>query len=171
MSNLNRRDVKTECAIPTLNNRDRFKRNGLRLAFCIGVSLSCTNPALASNEGPDGFSYAVQVKSSFGTKFNDCFTFDENSPGILTIQGLLGQLLTYAHDNRNRDEEDWQSTSLGSDDFGIAFHGSTNHDGKKIKGDAVNDSGDTFTFKGTKTDTCAEANPSSSGQGSNPYSH
>lgn len=145
-----------------LNNRDLFQRNCLGLAFCIALSLGGANLALAGNEGdnhrhkndgPDGNTYLVHVKSSFGTKFDDCYSFDHNSPGTLTIQ-WLGEPLTYAHDDLNKDDEDWQATSQAYAFLGIAFHGSTDHHGEKIKGNAVSEFGDTFVFKGEKSKKC-----------------
>jgi hypothetical protein len=133
------------------------------LLSIIGIVFSCNAfagvPAIPEHPPwhephPDGHTYLVHVKSSFNTSFYDCYAFDKTSPGTLTVQKLYGQLLEYAHDGLNKDIENWQSTSLGADDFGVAFHGSTYHHGTKISGDGVNEYGNTFVFHGVKVHKC-----------------
>lgn len=147
------------------------KNTFLGFAFCIGISFGCANLALAednnwdSNNGPDGFTYLVHVRSSFGTKFDDCFAFDTN--GVLTISGL-GEPETFDHDALGTDDRDWQATSPASGSLGIAFHGSTKHDGNKINGNAINEFGDTFVFKGDRNDLCTD-NLKTQSTNSNPY--
>jgi hypothetical protein len=129
-----------------------IKPNCLWFAFCIGISLGFANLALAGNEGPEGFTYAVHVIPSSGEAGDDCFTFDTN--GILKIFWLETPL-TFARDALDTDKTDWQAISQLGAVKGIAFHGSISKKGNSISGNAINELGKTFVFKGNRIDNCS----------------
>ncbi len=142
-----------------------LKRSCLGFFFCIGMSLCGANIASAN------LVYAVKVKSSFLTEFDSCWSFGHHFPGVLKISDLNGGgVLTYAHDNRNKDDDDWQATSLSNANFGISFHGEVNNHGSEIKGNAVNEFGDTFVFKGKRIAKCQVPAVKSLNQTTNPWS-
>jgi hypothetical protein len=111
------------------------------------------------NDGPDGNTYEVYIKSSYGDEkgkqdsewVKDCFTFDKYSPGKLETH-VFGYLV-YAHDKLNTDDEDWQATSFGNSYY-FGVHGSTDDHGKEIKGDAIDGYGTTYVFKGHRVKYC-----------------
>jgi hypothetical protein len=117
----------------------------------------------------DGSTYEVDVVSSFGTKFSDCFRFDTS--GNLVID-LLVKPQTFAHTNLDTHPSKWQSSSKSGDPLAIVFHGRTNESGKEIEGDAINEFGETFIFGGIINPDCvagAAASKEKEGSG-NPYS-
>ena len=60
-------------------------RHGLSLIVITGVLIVGTAHATGV-QPPKGIIYRADVKTSFGTQFQDCFRFD--NAGILTIDGL-----------------------------------------------------------------------------------
>jgi hypothetical protein len=107
----------------------------------------------ANAQRPDGISYAVTVQASFGTEFSDCFIFGND--GVLTVLGLG---IPQAFDQKNLGESKvfWQSVTYSDFGFSIAFSGMVagNEKDGMIKGDAVSEFGDTFSFTGRPAD-CA----------------
>ena len=64
--------------------------NGLKLsAAALGVFATCV--AAQASAAPAPYIYAVTVRTNFGTKFSDCFTFNG---WRLTVAGLPGLLIT-----------------------------------------------------------------------------
>jgi hypothetical protein len=107
-------------------------------------------------EAQAGKVYEVTVNGSFC----DCFRFSAESPGCLAIDGL-GKSQVYGPTSTGG----WQSTYIVHTDicgvnphsrpsaFGIAFHGTVA--GANILGEAINDSGDLFTFSGFENSSCS----------------
>lgn len=100
---------------------------------------------------PDGISYQVWVKSSFGTEFGDCAIFGND--GVLWVAGLG---IPQAFDQKDLGDSEvfWQSVTFDGFGFSIAFSGMAtgNETDGMIKGDAISMFGDTFTFKGAPGD-------------------
>lgn len=69
---------------------------------------------------PDGISYAVDVQSSFGTEFSDCFIFGND--GVLTVLGL-GIPQVYEQKDLGKSKVFWQSVPFSGFGFSIAFSG------------------------------------------------
>jgi hypothetical protein len=104
--------------------------------------------------------YEVSVSSSAGGSFCDCFRFSSESPGCLTIDGL-GKGQIYGPTSSGG----WQSTYIVRSNvcgvnehsrpraFGISFHGTVVTD--QILGEAINDSGELFTFSGLENPACS----------------
>ena len=106
---------------------------------------------------PDGISYEVDVKTSFGTEFTDCFIFTDF--GILNVVGL-GWPLAFDQANLGTHEVFWLSVTLSGGGFQIAFNGMAtgNEFDGMLKGNAINEFGDTFVFKGGPSD-CGQGAP------------
>ena len=100
---------------------------------------------------PDGISYEVWVKSSFGAEFPDCGIFGND--GVLWIVGL-GIPQTFDQKDLGESEVFWQSVTFPDFPFSFAFSGMAtgNEIDGMIKGDAISSLGDTFTFKGKPGD-------------------
>lgn len=119
------------------------------LAIVILAFVLASGSALAQR--PDGISYEVWVKTSFGSEFPDCAIFGDD--GVLWIVGLG---IPQAFDQKNLGESEvfWQSVNFDGFGFSIAFSGMAtgNETDGMIKGDAISGFGDTFTFKGKPGD-------------------
>lgn len=122
-----------------------------------GCALWCgISTSAAAAQSPDGKVYRVHVFSSFGTQFDDCFTF--NNSGILSVRGY-GRML-YRHDELNTQPKDWQATARTNPPFGfvLTFHGSVGgSNGQTIVADAVSSEGDTFIVRGVRDAACASS--------------
>ncbi len=107
--------------------------------------------------GGDGVgpAYQVLVRSSFDTEFIDCLRFDDL--GNLDSD-VLGETLTWEAEGLGTSANHWQSTSWSGAALGIAFNGTfmmpVDDVFQKIRGDAVNEDGDTFVFRGRLDETC-----------------
>jgi hypothetical protein len=128
------------------------------IKFCLLFSLVlCTGNALAwyPDGSPDGNAYTVEVFSSFGTQFQDCFSF--NKTGQLTIAGY-GQL-TYRKDQLNYQPQEWQATSSqeGAGGFDLSFHGTVRGTGHTILANGMNEYGETFILQGVLDSACRAA--------------
>jgi hypothetical protein len=98
-------------------------------------------------------SYAVNVKTSFGTKFTDCFTFD--GAGNLTVAGL--GVLTYQLKNFNTQTSQFgavapiaTATGVG---FEITFAGALSDKSASIYGN--DEQGDSYIVTGPASTTCS----------------
>jgi hypothetical protein len=113
----------------------------------------------ASAQRPDGISYHVDVKTSFGFEFSDCFIFGED--GILEIAGF-GFPLAFDQANLGTHEVFWQAVTITGAPFQLAINGMAtgNSEDGMLKGNAINDFGDTLTIKGSPAD-CAPVGPES----------
>jgi hypothetical protein len=129
-----------------MNRVDTLMKFGLVL-WC-GLS---GGAALAHS--PDDHTYKVNVFSSFGTQFEDCFAFDRKS-GTLTITGYGKDI--YRHDQLNTQPEAWQATSSKGNLFILSFHGAVGGSGgQTIIADGLNEFGDTFILQGIIQQPCA----------------
>ena len=113
----------------------------------------------ASAQRPDGISYYVDVKTSYGLEFSDCMIFGDD--GILSIVGLPWPL-AFDQANLGTHEVFWQSVTISGGFFQIAFNGMAtgNSEDGMLKANAINEFGDTFTIKG-RPDDCAPVGPES----------
>ena len=118
-------------------------------AIVILTFVLASGSALAQR--PDGISYEVWVKSSFGTEFPDCGIFGND--GVLWIVGL-GIPQAFEQKDLGESEVFWQSVTFTGFGFSFAFSGMAtgNETDGMIKGDAISEFGDTFTFKGKPGD-------------------
>jgi hypothetical protein len=110
----------------------------------------------ATMEAQAGKVYEISVNS----EFCDCMRFSAESPGCLNIDGL-GKGQVYGPTTSGG----WQSTYIVRSNicgvnphsrpsaFGIAFHGTVV--GTSILGEAINDSGDLFSFTGSENPSCS----------------
>jgi hypothetical protein len=122
------------------------------IKFCLLFSLVlCTGNALAwyQDGSPDGNAYRVEVFSSFGTQFQDCFSF--NKTGQLTIGGF-GQI-TYRKDQLNYQPQEWQAEG-DAGGFALSFHGTVRGTGHTILANGMNEFGETFIFQGVLDSAC-----------------
>ena len=123
-----------------------------------GAALLASVAAQASTLKP--ITYQVTVRSSFGTKFSDCFAFD--GAGNLTVAGLPAPLV-YQNDGLNTAPNRFGAvlplagaTTLG---FAIEFHGIGLGNGTQgqgyIQAAGVSDQGSSFIVKGPAVSSCA----------------
>ncbi len=118
---------------------------GLGCALMLG-----TGSAMAHS--PAGKAYTATVYSSFGTRFQDCFSFGRN--GVLTILGFAP--IPYRLDELNTQPDAWQAIGVPSGLFGLAFHGTVGGAGAQtISANGMNDMGDTFILRGVLDPSCA----------------
>ena len=129
-----------------------------RLALGVLLSVCVALPATAQIE-PDAVqaTFEAQVHSSFGTVFTDCFRFNAPRAGLLFIDGF-GTPLLFRFGDLNTDRFAYQAiTRTGSGaPFAIMFHGKFPSLGR-IKGQALNEFGDTFVLAGERNDSCPNA--------------
>ena len=113
----------------------------------------------AAAQRPDGISYYVDVKTSFGFEFSDCMVFGED--GILDLLGF-GFPLAFDQADLGTHEVFWQAVTITGAPFQLAFNGMAtgNSEDGMLKANAINDFGDTFTIKGRPAD-CAPVGPES----------
>jgi hypothetical protein len=97
--------------------------------------------------------YRVTVRTDFGTTFTDCYRFNTPARGEVTIDGLGGASLLYRHGNL--DAVLTRFKAVTSIPFGITFFGQFLSDPARIRGEGVNESGDTFTFSGRRNAACS----------------
>jgi len=134
------------------------------LAFILVMGL--ISFPVASMAGPNGDTeiFKVWVKEENGEKFPDCYRF--GSDGILTIDEL-GFPLVWDYNKLGTSKFRWQSTSTDESPFGIAFSGIKFWLG--VSGDAINDGGETFTFKGKRVKECSVNDGANAAAGGNHY--
>ena len=122
--------------------------------------------------------YRCQVKSDFGTAFEDCFSFispgDRSDKFDLFVDGL-GQVLgcsCRASGSFNSPafdaSKEFQCVTNGVDGFGIAFNGRADRTQLK-KGQVVNEFGDSFLFECKRDPTCAIVGGATAKGKGNPY--
>lgn len=111
--------------------------------------------------------FEVTVQSNFGTVFTDCFRFDEPGNFRLTVDGF-GTPLLYRFGDLNKDRTDFISITRSASNapFQITFFGNFGNVGR-IRGQALNEFGNTFVFSGVRNESCPAA---LTGAGRNPYS-
>ncbi len=119
----------------------------------IGVALPVAAPAQQIDAFRAGFE--VQVQSSFGTVFTDCFQFDRTN--TLNILGFPTPL-TYTFGDLDTDRSRFKAVTRSdpAPPFQIMFFGRSLNFGR-IKGEALNEFGDTFIFSGVRNDSCPDA--------------
>jgi len=124
----------------------------LRSCFIPLLGLSASYNVYAHD--PSGQTYRVEVFSSFGTQFQDCFAFDKfNKVDNLTVAGFGS--LTARHDQLNNDLPTWQAVSTTGQLFNLAFHGTVGGSGgQTIQANGVNEFGDTFILQGVSDRNC-----------------
>lgn len=120
---------------------------GYILCGCLSIS-----GALAA-ELPDGHQYKVTVFSSFGSQFNDCFTFDRS--GNLQVAGY-GPLI-YRHGQLNGQIKSWDAIPVSPVyGFTLSFHGSVGGAaGQTIVANGISSEGSTFILQGVLNSSCA----------------
>ena len=139
-------------------------------SFVVYLASFALTVGIANAQRPDGISYAVDVQTSFGTEFSDCFIFGYD--GVLTVLGLPAPLL---FDQRDLGESKvfWQSVVFPGNGFSIAFSGMTtgNETNGMIQGDGISFLGfdATFTFTGRPADCAAVSAASVTGDASSPW--
>jgi hypothetical protein len=135
----------------------KVKHTMLAVAFAAMAGFAA--PAMAVH----GTTFEVTMMSSLGTPSTDCFRFDD--AGNLTIDGLQGQVLTFAHTNLGTNDLGWQATSRGADTFGIALHGQVTLFDRftraplMIIGEGIDETGVTYVFNGVANPDCQVAPP------------
>jgi hypothetical protein len=133
-----------------------------RFSLIAVLALIC---ALASGivyaKPPDGSTYSVNVSSSFGTFFNDCFIFTN---GPFLIVGGLPDPQVFNQKTNGESNRHWQSLALPGI-FGIAFSGTVtgNSEFGSIRVDGINEDGDTFIGKGEISNCAAPVAPAADG--------
>jgi hypothetical protein len=108
----------------------------------------------ADVQPPKGITYRADVKTSFGTRFQDCFRFGND--GILTIDGL--GTLAFSFMDQGRARRQWQAvTKLRSAAFSIGLSGVAFGDARRgfLAADGVSEYGDTYLVQGVPVATCA----------------
>src|SRR5262245_48047162 len=107
-----------------------------------GLFLGCglIGTGAMAADTPDDHTYHVTVYSSFGTQFDDCFTFRPGTPrGRLTIT-RYGQSEFYNRDGLNSEPPAWQATSPSTNAFALSFHGTTaGFDAQVINANGINE--------------------------------
>ncbi len=102
------------------------------------------------------YTFAVEVKTNFGTKFPDCFTFDGN--GVLVVAGLGTLIYTAAPtDPKHYYTAVTTVNTINSVGDVIAFSGyktGTKTDGT-LKGVGSDIFGDSYVVKGVTTSSCS----------------
>lgn len=129
-----------------------MKSLGVAVLLAVGAF-----PVASPAQGTDAVNatYEVQVRSSFGTEFTDCFRFDVPGNFRLTIDGF-GPPLTYRFGDLNGERGRFKSVSRGADSgapFEIMFFGNFLDFGG-IKGEALNEFGNSFVFRGARNESC-----------------
>lgn len=121
------------------------KKVSLMVALVATAAFATSPPAWA--RGVRGITYDVEVTSSFDPDpFSECFRFDRS--GSLSIDGL--GTLTFDFDRLGRRSSRWQAVRQGG--LGFAFHGFGNRG--RISGDAIDELGNTYVFRGLRNRNC-----------------
>jgi hypothetical protein len=143
--------------------------NLIKFFLLFSLFLSTGNAfAWYADGSPDGNVYRVEVFSSFGTQFQDCFSF--NKTGQLTVEGYDGQL-TYSKDQLNYQPQEWQATSSqeGAGGFDLSFHGTVRGTGHTILANGMNEYGETFILQGVLDSACRAAAKAKARASASPY--
>jgi hypothetical protein len=142
---------------------------GMLLALWLSFSVNSTRAQWAKNcqDLLDNNVYRCQVKSDFGTAFEDCFRF--TSPGLQSQDfdlfiDLLGEILgceckaegSLENPQFNESREFHCVNALFSAFLNIAFEGEVAEHGETLKnGQAVNEFGDSFVFRCVQDPECS----------------
>ncbi|NKB89416.1 MAG: hypothetical protein GKS06_14445 [Acidobacteria bacterium] len=121
------------------------------LALCC-MSLLASTLVAGSAHAQAGRSYAVNVTTSEGGEFTDCFTF--NDDGTLLLAALI-DVLGWHRLNLDTKKNSFQAAAKtdNADGISLAFSGKAKPN--SIKADGFNpDDGVSFKVKGKKTDSC-----------------
>jgi hypothetical protein len=104
---------------------------------------------------PRGIIYRADVKTSFGTEFQDCFRFDDAR--ILTIDGL--GTLAFNFLDLGKARRQWQAVTTFGAGLSIGFSGIAFGNAQKgfLAADAVSEFGDTYLIQAVPDATCALA--------------
>ena len=124
----------------------------LILSFLLVLGLLAFPVGSMANSNGDSQTFKVKVKTSFGTEFDDCYTFHNN--GVLDI-ALLPEPQIWAYKGLGTSRARWQSTSQSGDFFVIAFSGLKWFLG--LQGDGVSEEEATFKLKGHPDKNCSVA--------------
>jgi hypothetical protein len=138
---------------------------GCALSLGLSANVALANSPKGQANSPNGQAYNVNVFSSFGTQFSDCFAF--NDSGTLLVQGY-GPLV-YRFDELNTQPDAWQATAGTNPPFGfvLAFHGTVGGGaGQTIIANGISSEGDTFILQGVVVPSCAPGR-----SGASPYAH
>ena len=133
----------------------------------VSVLLALPVGTMALLDNGESQTYRVYVTTSFGTQFEDCYTF--NSDGSLVIALGPGEQV-WAGKNLGNNKYAWQSTSTFNTAFPLAFSGVKSLFG--LSGDGINNIRNTFKLFGKLDKRCevlppaAEESLASTG---NPY--
>jgi hypothetical protein len=149
------------------SRRSRLLIVAVGASFLVRLALPAARAA-----SPDGITYSVTVKTSFGTTFQDCFRFDNPKLGLLTIDRLsaIEGPLVWSHAKPARVPKYWMavtSVALGAN-AGFAFSGNSSGDHVvgKLCAEALYEQDDTYSLRGTPDPSCSVAAPA---DGENPY--
>jgi hypothetical protein len=111
--------------------------------------------------------YRVEVVSSFGTTFTDCFRFDTPRSGDLSLD-LLPYILIYRHGRLAKVRSRFNAVTRDHV-FEIMFFGQFINPLKHMTGEGVSEEGATFVFSGQRDDACV-ASELSGQSATHPYS-
>ena len=124
-----------------------LRRKKVSLVVALVATAACATSPAAWARGVRGITYDVEVTSSFDpVPFSECFRFDRS--GSLSIDGL--GTLTFDFDRLGRRSSRWQAVRQGG--LGFAFHGFGNR--RRISGDAIDELGNTYVFRGRRNRNC-----------------
>lgn len=113
-------------------------------------------PAMGTHAQVTGKTFNVTVKSSFGTTFTSCFSFDVPGTGQLSIGGL-SQPVTYRHGQLDEVNTRFKAVSRFGQPLSIMFYGEEVEALEQLNGEAVNEFGATFVFSGPEAASCPAA--------------
>ena len=121
-------------------------------AFVVAAGLTVASTASAQ----EGSTYSVTITGEGGEKREVCFRFSDQAPGLLEIIAEVGddELLAWAHTNLNKSKKNFLGTGSPCPGCAIGVTGKVTGGGKKIRGDAIDELGGTFTFKGKRRAEC-----------------
>lgn len=143
--------------------------NVRRLIRTVAVFACLTGGSAAMAAGPGTRIYRVDVQTSYGTQFFDCFRFNRPGTGDLRVDGIG----TFAYQKGGLDKlpRKFKAVTTGNS-FEVAFHGSFSADYKQLlDGEGVSDEGDSFTFTGTSVTSCTASPDAAITRGGSPYRH
>lgn len=135
-----------------INLRSVLLRSGFTLTLLCGGMIVFATPARTQVAGR---TYEVEIKSASGNdKATVCFKF--NNTNTLDITGL-GPVITFGARAKNDNNNKWQAVTRYDFNPSVAFSGNEQGAfgaGSTIDGDAINQNGNTYTFKGSRKDNC-----------------
>ncbi len=121
-------------------------------AAFLSVGLACGT----ASANPTGVTYLAAVKTSFGTKFKDCYAFDSSNTLTVTGLGALEYQLLGFGSGPGRFEAVAPISLATQFGFAISFSGYAfgNADHGALHAVGINQAGDTYEIHGYPVTTC-----------------